>query len=303
MNHTFRNILVVDDHKMNLQILDQMLSDYQTKVACTTNPLKALELIEKNDYDLIISDIQMPELDGYELCKKVKENEKTQNIPIIFITALDSPEDELKALNLGAADFIRKPFIPGVVNYRAELHMKLHKTIKMYSNLASVDDLTNVPNRREYNSRIEVEFNRAKRTKKPLTLIMIDIDYFKLYNDTYGHGLGDKCLQKVASTINEIQKRSTDLFARYGGEEFAMILPETNIEYGYKMASKIKDAVIDKKIPHKASKVSDIVTLSIGVASLIPEQNENFSILEKMSDKQLYKSKENGRNQISFIER
>lgn len=293
-----RNILVVDDHVMNLDIIEHVLKDDNTKVHTTVNGYQALELVKKTKFDLIILDISMPEIDGYELCKILKENETTKEIPIIFITALTEPEEELKALNLGASDFIHKPFVPAIVSYRVDMHINLHNKVEALKNLTLMDGLTEVPNRRAYNERVEMEFNRSKRNGKEVSILMIDIDYFKLYNDTYGHGLGDKCLKKVATTINSIPKRNTDLFARYGGEEFILLLPDTNTHTALEFAQKIKEAVANLKIEHKASKVSDIITLSIGVGSMVPQTNNTYQELEIIADKALYQAKESGRNLI-----
>lgn len=242
----------------------------------------------------------MLDLDGFEICKQVKANEDTKNIPLIFLTASKDFEDEVKGLNLGASDFIHKPFIPSVVNYRVNLHINLFNKIQMLDKLVKIDDLTGVSNRREYNNRIDMEISRAQRTHVPISLIMIDIDFFKLYNDTYGHGMGDKCLINIAKTINSIGLRKSDLFARYGGEEFVMLLPNTNIEGAYQVAQRVSNAINTLKIPHKSSLVEDFVTLSIGIASIIPNENDTSEVLENLADKELYKAKDKGRNQISF---
>lgn len=242
----------------------------------------------------------MPDLNGFDICKLIKENDDYKDIPIIFLTASNDFEDEVKGLNLGASDFIHKPFIPSVVNYRVDLHINLYNKIQMLDKLVKIDDLTGVSNRREYNNRIEMELNRAQRTQTPISLLMIDIDYFKLYNDTYGHGKGDKCLIQIAKAIDRVGLRKSDLFARYGGEEFVIILPNTNIFGANLVAQRVMEAVNNLKIPHEASLISKYVTLSIGISSIIPTHKDTIETLEKLSDEQLYKAKEKGRNQISF---
>ena len=296
-----RDILIIDDDDISLHILEHVLTDIFTNVTTTTYGEKALELIEENHYDLVICDLNLPDIHGFEICKNIKENPKTLNIPIIFITASRDFEDEVKGLNIGASDFIHKPFIPSVVNYRVDLHINLHKKIEMLDKLVRIDDLTGIYNRREYNNKIEMEINRAQRTQTPLALLMIDIDYFKLYNDTYGHGLGDKCLIKIAKTINNIGLRKSDLFARYGGEEFVIVLPNTNLDGAILVANRVMKSINDLKEPHKSSKVSEYVTLSVGIASIIPQKETSVVEFESLADKELYKAKENGRNQISYL--
>lgn len=257
-------------------------------------------MINQHNFNLIICDLNLPDIHGFEICKTLKEDEYYSTIPFIFITASDDFEDEVQGLNLGASDFIHKPFIPAVVNHRVNLHIDLYNKIQLLDKLVKIDDLTGIFNRREYNHRLDIEINRAQRTQSNISLLMIDIDYFKLYNDTYGHGLGDKCLIEIAKTINNAGLRKSDIFARYGGEEFVIILPNTNTEGAVLVAKRVIDAVNKLAIPHKSSKVSNIVTLSIGISSVIPTQDYELSTLEKQADVQLYNAKNKGRNQISY---
>jgi diguanylate cyclase (GGDEF)-like protein len=220
----------------------------------------------------------------------------TKNIPIIFVTALNSIDDEVKGLELGAVDFITKPFAPIIIKKRVETHIKLHEYYTQLDELSRLDGLTNIPNRREYDNIIKQEFKRAQRSGLSLTLLMMDIDYFKRYNDTYGHGMGDECLKKVASVFADVVKRTGDMVARYGGEEFIIILPHTDTKGASRIADEILNEVRALNIPHEQSLVANMVTLSIGIAATIPSQSDNYHSLEKKADEALYRAKESGRN-------
>ena len=294
-------ILIVDDTAANIRVLAGILSkEYEILIA--TSGKDALHLLETEKVDLILLDIMMPIMDGYEVCKTLKENSKTSKIPVIFVTALDSTDAEIKGLHLGAVDFITKPFNNIVVQARVRTHIKLYEQSILLEELAKKDGLTGIANRREYDERIAMEWSRAKRNTTELSLIMIDIDFFKKYNDRYGHGMGDICLRQVASAIEHMPRRPTDLFARYGGEEFVVLLPETSQENACLIAQNIKETIELLQIIHEESSVSNHVTISIGVASKKAIKG-NFKTLEKASDDALYQAKEKGRNRCFCAER
>jgi diguanylate cyclase (GGDEF)-like protein len=294
-------ILVVDDEPTNVQALGNLLKDdYRIQVA--TDGEKALNLAQKEPQpDLILLDVQMPKLDGYEVCRRLKENPNTKTIPVIFVTARDSVTDEEKGLSLGAVDYISKPFYPKLVRARVGIHMSLKEKTALLEEIAMYDGLTNIHNRRFFDERLEDEYLRAKRNATPLSLIMLDIDHFKHFNDNYGHGEGDKCLRKVADALKHVLERPADLLARYGGEEFVVILPETDAKGAEIMAQRICLTVEDLGIPHEYSSVADVVTISLGVAST-PFKGSPVSKTDllKYADDALYKSKRNGRNRVSI---
>ncbi len=293
-------VLIVDDTAANIRVLAGILSE-EYEILIATSGKDALHLLEVEKVDLILLDIMMPEMDGYKVCKALKENPQTSKIPVIFVTALNSADAEIKGLHVGAVDFITKPFNNVVVQARVRTHIKLYEQSLLLEELARKDALTGIANRREYDERLAMEYNRAKRSRSELSLIMMDIDFFKKYNDTYGHGMGDECLRKVAKAINSLPKRVTDLFARYGGEEFMLILPETSQQQAYKIAQGIQKVVRILAIEHKASDVKSYITLSIGIASLYLGEDQTPLRLAKAVDDALYKAKENGRDQI-FLE-
>lgn len=297
-----RKVLIVDDMPINIQVLAGALKDdYHVKIA--TNGEKALQIAFSEDLpDLILLDIMMPEMDGYEVIRRLKENAQTQNIPVIFVTAKGEVEDEQKGLEMGAVDYITKPFHPPIVKARVKTQMNLiHKT-EMLEKLAALDGLTNIPNRRRFDEAFKNEWRRARRSNYPLTLIMGDIDYFKKINDNYGHTVGDNCLKRVAMRLASLLKRGSDFIARYGGEEFVMLLPEADAELAFTMSEKIRTQIEALEIEHAFSPVSDRLTLSLGAATVVPTNEDNALDLIRAADKMLFEAKEAGRNQSRCID-
>ncbi len=294
-------ILIVDDTPANIQILSKMLSkEYDIRIA--TNGKKALDIANSNDKpDIILLDIMMPEMDGYEVCKELKENTLTADIPVIFVTAKSKIEDETKGFSLGAVDYITKPFHLSVVKARVQTHLRLRRQAKLLEEYAFLDPLTQIPNRRKFDTELDIEWRRALRNEAPLSLCMIDIDYFKLYNDTLGHGEGDVCLQKVATTIHKHSARGGELAARYGGEEFMVILPSCNQEQAYQSAENIRKAVEELALPHPASTVSSLVSVSIGYSTVYPSENKmDIKEFIRLTDDALYRAKKSGRNRVEI---
>ena len=272
-------------------------TDY--KIAAAINAERALKIAFSNSPpDLILTDILMPQMDGYELCSRLKENPQTKDIPIIFVTAISEIMDETRGFALGAVDYITKPFHPPMVKARVKLHLNLKRKQDLLEKYAFIDALTEIPNRRQFDKVKDQEWNRALRLGQSLSLIIIDIDHFKLYNDTYGHGRGDDCLRKVASTMENVLRRASDFVARYGGEEFAVILPDSDSSKALDIAKQIQDEIDVLAIPHDSSPVAPQVTLSMGVSTLVPEKGKNMQELIDSADAKLYKAKFSGRNKI-----
>ncbi|MBH1970741.1 diguanylate cyclase [Moraxellaceae bacterium AER2_44_116] len=293
-------ILVVDDNLSNIEVIYEMLTPTY-EVLFATSGLEALELTVATHPDLILLDVMMPGLNGYEVCRHLKADIVTQHIPIIFITAVGQTDSEEKGLKLGAIDYIAKPFSPAVVKARIANHLELKRYRDLLADLAWVDGLTGVRNRRQFDDFIERELRTAVRADRPLSLIMLDIDYFKHYNDHYGHLMGDDCLKKVAQTLESSLCRSADMIFRYGGEEFACLLPETNAAGAMAVANRMLDVIQTLNIEHVNS-AKKIVTLSIGVCTLIPQQRSKIENLIVPADKALYRAKELGRNRVEFAD-
>jgi diguanylate cyclase (GGDEF)-like protein len=250
--------------------------------------------------DLILLDVDMPGMLGFDACKRLKSNPFTENIPVIFVTWRKCSEDEVLGLESGAVDYITRPFTWSIVYSRVKTHIELKRKTDILKRFVNIDGLTSIANRRRFDEFITIEWKRAERTHSPLSLIMMDVDYFKLFNDHYGHPAGDDCLIAIAKTLQHTMKRSIDLVARYGGEEFIAVLPETPFKGAMKAAKKIRDAVNDLAIPHAYSNAASYVTLSLGVAEVIPHNDQQSTELINTADSALYKAKEHGRNRIGY---
>ena len=224
-------------------------------------------------------------------------------IPIIFLSDDKSTEAEVDAFESGAADFIAKPFHPLVLRARLNMHLQARESQRQLNNIARVDGLTSICNRREFDLRLMAEWSRGARTGHPLALLMIDVDRFKQYNDHYGHLRGDKCLIAVARILSGCTQRTSDLVARFGGEEFVVLLPESDIEGALTVAEECLEALEDARLEHVKSDVEPYVTVSIGVAAMLPIHDKSSTMLIEQADVSLYQAKQNGRNQIcSFNE-
>ena len=220
----------------------------------------------------------------------------SREVPVIFVTAQESPDEETRALEAGAVDFITKPVNPAVVRARVRTHLTLKRQADLLRSLAFVDGLTGVANRRRFDDSLQREWRRSRRNGASLALLLIDVDHFKQFNDCYGHLVGDSCLQAVAGALKANMGRPHDLAARYGGEEFACLLPETHLAGALAKAEELKQAVQALNIPHALSSVATVVTISIGVTAVVPMMNLSPDQLLSAADEQLYKAKRSGRN-------
>lgn len=295
-------ILIVDDEPMNLNLLERILrEDYHIFRAGSGQ--EAIDIVlENKSLDMILLDIMMPEMNGYEVCKKLKEMPETKDIPVIFLTALLDEKNEEKALLMGGADYITKPFSIPVVKGRIKNHLGLKKYRDLQRENSYTDELTKIANRRKFNEILSLEWNRAKRSGDYLSLLLLDIDLFKKYNDYYGHMQGDECLYKVAQELNKGLKRPADFVARWGGEEFVCVLPDTDKAGAMVVAEELRQAILNLKIPHQMSSVNEYVTVSVGVAMVKPSTTNNtLEQLLKSTDSALYSAKELGRNRVFAV--
>ena len=289
-------ILVVDDAMENVQILHQALRD-EHEVLFALSGEKAIDVALAQQPDLILLDAVMPDMDGYAVCAALEASPRLQDIPVIFVTALSQPEDETRALEAGAVDFISKPFNVAVVRARVRSQLTIKRQADAMRELSLTDGLTGVANRRHFNDRLESEWRRCARANLPLSLIMIDIDHFKLYNDRYGHQAGDQCLQEMSAAMKRCAARPQDLLARYGGEEFILLLPQEGPEGAEAVAQRILHEVRKLAVPHEASHTSPIVTVSMGLATAMPPlERQDANALIRSADANLYQAKQGGRN-------
>jgi diguanylate cyclase (GGDEF)-like protein len=303
-------ILIVDDNPTNLSVLSIALKAAGYKIRVAMDGESAIEQVQEDAPELILLDVQMPGIDGFETCIRLKKIPLTQDIPIIFITASIDLENKVKGLSVGAVDYITKPFQQEEVLARVRVHLELRfltrkvqeqaialqQANQKLHRLANLDGLTEVANRRRFDEYFDHEWQRSGREQTPLSLILCDIDYFKNYNDHYGHQAGDACLRRVAKAISETLGRPADLVARYGGEEFAIILPNTPSEGAIHIAELLQLRIKQLEILHAQSRVSSYVTLSLGISSQIPVLLQENQTLIAATDKALYLAKSEGRN-------
>ena len=290
-------ILIIDDEVVNIEVLAVVL-EKQADIHFATSGEMALDLLSRINIDLILLDVQMPVMDGYEICRKLKSEPQTSNIPVIFVSGKTNQDDEAAGLGCGAIDYITKPVNPLIVRARVQNHLELKKYRDKLESQTFIDGLTGISNRRFFDEKLDEEWKRCIRDKSPLSIIIADIDYFKPYNDHYGHVAGDECLQKVASALHNVINRPADYVTRYGGEEFAVILSGSDIDAATHVASRLQYAIKALEEPHATSLVGKNISMSFGVASLIPTNDSIAEDLIRAADKCLYKAKENGRDRI-----
>ena len=292
-------ILAIDDTPANLLTLGNALGD-EFELQFATSGATGLALAIESPPDLILLDVMMPDMDGYETCHRLQADQATRDIPIIFITAQNSPDDETRGLEAGALDFISKPVNPAVLRARVRTHLTMKRMADQLRSMALIDDLTGIANRRCLDETLENEWRACQRASTPLAIAMIDIDHFKRLNDSYGHQLGDACLMAVASALKACLGRPHDLIARYGGEEFICLLPGTDLAGARAKAEELRQSVQDLGIPNEG--VSTAVTISIGLAVVIPTTKMTPNQLVESADNQLYEAKRTGRNRICFVD-
>ena len=294
---TAGTVLIIDDEPTVIDILELCFEEKYTTFSATSGA-EGLALARAVLPDVVLLDIGMPDINGYELCRLLREDSDTQNIPIIFITAFGSVEDETRGLQAGAVDYIAKPINPALVDARVSTHVELKRQRDYLQALCRLDGLTGVYNRRGLDDFLDREWRRAARVRLPLSFILMDIDAFKPFNDCYGHIAGDDCLKTIADALNVVPRRGGDFVARYGGEEFAAVLPETPFESACQMGERFRAAVQGRAIPHERSSTGKVVTISIGVATLIPEYGSASSLLVEAADRSLYEAKSRGGNSV-----
>ena len=293
-------ILIVDDSAVQASQLKSILEDeYEIDIAQTAED--GLCRVTGENYSLVLLDVVMPGMDGFTLLKKLQEEIITQSIPVILITSLSDVEHEQRGLVLGAVDYIAKPFSPLIVKARVNTHIKLYNYRRQAERQSMTDQLTGIANRRRYDRYSLVKWHEAARLQLPLSICMFDIDYFKVYNDTFGHPAGDKVIAAVAKTIASRLHRSTDFVARYGGEEFVALSLGDPSKKMFGHLKKIRQAIEDLHIPHDHS-VSEWVTVSVGGVTVIPPAESSYGIHLKIADTMLYDAKKHGRNRVVWAD-
>ena len=317
-------VLLIDDEEAILAGISYVLEKNGYRVVTANGGEQGLEVFKKENLQLVITDLVMDGIGGLEVLKQVKEIEP--ETMVVIMTGHGEMDSSIEALRLGASDYLLKPCKEEELLFRVtrcfeklqmlndakktneklkksvikhqELEKSLRASNKQLELLSTLDGLTGIANRRTFEKFLEREWKSSMRHTQPATAIMMDIDFFKLYNDTYGHQAGDDCLKKVAHTIEKSLRRPGDLVARYGGEEFVAILSDTPKKGAFGLAEKVRASVEALEIPHQASPVNKFVTISLGVASRVPERGDASSILISEADQSLYKAKQEGRNRV-----
>lgn len=297
-----QKILIVDDEPINIKVLVDLLSP-NDKVIVAKDGEQALRAAAVDPKpDLILMDVVMPIMDGFDACQRLKSDPETQDIPIIFITSMGDVESETRGLELGAVDYIQKPFHRPIVLARVNTHLGLRRKTLIIERIASLDGLTEIPNRRAFDIRLDEEWRRAVRGGTPISLLMIDVDMFKQFNDNYGHGAGDACLKRIAATLADSVSRPGDFIARYGGEEFAAILGNTNRQGALTLAENFREMIEGLAIVHEHSSAGPHVTISLGAATDFPLPNDSLDDFKRKADEMLYAAKNAGRNTVKAID-
>jgi len=290
------SVLVVDDEKSNIMILTAILSEEYTVYAAKSGK-DAVEVAKKYLPDVILLDILMPDMDGHQVLSLLKSREETYQIPVILVTGLSEPDEEEKGLRMGAADYIRKPFSPAIIKLRVFNQIQMRNQLNIIRKLSMTDQLTGVPNRRNFDYRINLEWSHARRNKMPLSVFFVDIDHFKKYNDRFGHIQGDVAIQTVAKAIILSLKRPNDFTARWGGEEFVVLLPATPEAGVLEVAEIIRKNINDTSIAGTDPDAKN-VTVSIGTNTIIPERESLMESFLSNADSALYNAKKAGRNRV-----
>ncbi len=293
--HSRYRVLVVDDQITNIQLLNHMLKEHYD-VSMARSGEQAITLCQRLKPDLLLLDIVMPDMDGFEVCRRLKADALTRDIPIIFVTGSDCDDDEAHGLATGAVDFMTKPLRAPSVLARVKTHLTIKAQADLLRQMAFIDGLTGVANRRHFDDTLRSEWLRARRTGSSVGLVMIDIDHFKDYNDRHGHQAGDDCLKRVAKRLRDSLRRPGDLLARYGGEEFVCLLADTDLAGAQQVAETLLRNIRQLNLGQDGSEHGIKITISCGISAAIPVHDDGYELLKSAADGALYQAKSAGRN-------
>ena len=309
--------LLIEDTLTSATLVSHQLRKMGIEPVLARDGEKGIELFKQERPDLILLDIIMPGMDGFEVARRIRQLEQSGEwTPIIFLTARTGDADLEKAISVGGDDYLIKPVSETVLAAKVKamqriaqmrysllvLTRKLDDANQELTRLSSLDGLTGIPNRRQFDDTLLREWRRSSRQRRPLSILLCDVDFFKQFNDGYGHQVGDECLKAVARTLKDVLRRPADMVARYGGEEFAAVLPDTDIAGALQVAEALRAAVEALGITHRFSRATKVVTISVGAATAVPARQDGSPMpLLKMADEALYAAKENGRNRVATV--
>jgi diguanylate cyclase (GGDEF)-like protein len=325
------SVLIVDDSSTTRHSLRALLEGKGYRdVLSVSSGEEALGLLGQGGasangppVDVIIMDVEMPGLDGIETCRRLKGTPHLRDLPVLIVTGNPQEETLAAAFAAGASDFLAKPVqvTELLARLRSALHLKRDRDrcrareaelLKVADNLKRMneelqrltvlDELTGISNRRFFNVLLEQEWGRAAREVQPLSLLMIDIDFFKSYNDHYGHPTGDECLRRVAGTLSALTRRPGDQVARYGGEEFVVLMPHTALHGATTVAETLRQRIEELGLEHASSPLTGRVTISLGAATALPERRSSPQSLVAAADHAVYEAKRLGRNRVHAFE-
>lgn len=296
-------VLIIDDDVTTIRMMaDSLTPDYEVIVATAAE--EGLHQARTGQPDLILLDVIMPQINGYDVCRRLKADDLTLKIPVIFVTALDAVNQQTKGFELGAVDYITKPIEVALLRARVQSHTRLYQQTLQLESLAATDPLTGLANRRKFDESINHEIERSHRLQTTLSLLIVDIDDFKAYNDHYGHGKGDDCLVSVARLLKKAALRGTDLVSRLGGEEFGIILTDTDRDGAQVIAQHILDLFADAAYPHIKASIHSYLTVSIGFVTvdfaILTDNLPDERAMIDAADKALYQAKNSGRNRFCY---
>ena len=304
-------LLIIDDDVIIRTILDLALKQEGHQVIQAETGEAGIALAKRQPQDMILLDAKMPSMDGFTCCAQLKSSLQDECPPVVMITGLSDQESVDRAFAVGAIDFVTKPIHMAVLRHRvrqvlrerelvyqlAKINQQLASANEELQELARIDGLTQLANRRYFEEVLVKEWRRLARQQEPLSVIFCDVDFFKQYNDIYGHLAGDFCLKDISQLIKASTMRAADLVARYGGEEFVILLPGTDAAGAEFVAQRIHTNLSNAAIPHIGSKIATVVTLSMGITSTVPTLEYHPKQLLESADRALYTAKSKGRNQ------
>jgi diguanylate cyclase (GGDEF)-like protein len=305
-------ILVVDDVRLQRELISQMIESLGHTVLLASDGREAVEATARERPDVILMDIEMPVMNGYQAAREITRAQGDDWVPIIFISVSERDQDLERAIESGGSDYLVKPVSRAVLGAKIasmhridemrrrqqELAQQLQVAYRELELTSQRDGLTGVANRGSFDVEMQREAGRAKRSRTPLSIVLVDVDWFKRYNDQFGHPAGDACLRKVAQALQSACRRPADIVARYGGEEFVLLLPETPMEGARQVAETARAAVLACAIAHASSAGVEHVSISAGVASAAPGDDIASERLIAAADAALYRAKDLGRNRV-----